>query len=94
MNTLADLKGWVTGPNVKKLLIHVFSKDVSSLSDGIEKIKALPTSMTKAAIETKSYIEAMRCAKDANPKWTDEDIAKMLLDGIEARKKAKVTANG
>lgn len=79
-----------TGPNVKRLWIHLFSLDCTSLAGGIEMIKALGTDEGREKMRGKrdeafAMIDLVKAAPD-NPYKTDEEIAGAIMDGVEKRK--------
>jgi len=79
--------------SVKRLQAHIMSTRAippgGGLLDGIRflrdpaRVRALAR---QAASETATYIAAVRDTADADPSWTDDEIAAKILDALKERK--------
>lgn len=65
-----------------RLLIYLFSRNVSSLSEGIKALQNSKQRFTKVKSELEVYRQAVRSASDADPRWTDEEIDSQILAKI------------
>jgi hypothetical protein len=78
------------GPMFRKLAIHrlstVATSDGKGFAGAIDMLTNGLDKGMKAAFEwADQQIQSVRYARDADPSWTDEDIAKMIMDQVEKR---------
>lgn len=84
------------GPNVKRLICHKASLIMippgGGIVAGVSAIVGgkLPVAMKQAAEWVAEAIKVVRTAPDADPNWTDEDIAGKILAGVDERRAARL----
>jgi len=70
----------------KRLLIELISRRVArpDLAGSLAELRVISTHAAVAKKQMDEYINAMRSANDADPNWSDDDIAQMILDAMKA----------